>query len=57
MKRPSPITRIALGLSCLSATLVLVAATLGLVPDQRVAVSEKRRALAETIAINCSHFQ
>jgi diguanylate cyclase (GGDEF)-like protein/PAS domain S-box-containing protein len=56
MKRLTPITRIAFGLACLATTLLLAGALVGLVPDVRSAVVEKRRALAETLAINCSIF-
>ncbi|MGD9126931.1 MAG: diguanylate cyclase [Planctomycetia bacterium] len=54
MKNPSPIIRIVFGLVCLSATLLLIAASIGLFPDPQSEVIEKRRALAEMFAVNCS---
>lgn len=56
MKQITHITRIAVGLTCLSVSLVLVAATLGLVPSRRDSIVEGRRTLSETIAVNCSLF-
>ncbi len=56
MKRLAPITRIAFGLSCVSVSLLLASATVGIIPDRRTATVEKRRAIAETLAVNCSLF-
>ncbi len=50
----STIFRIALALSSLATSVVLVAATVGLVPDRDSAVIEGRVALVESLAIQCS---
>ncbi len=47
-------TRIAIGLSGLLVTLLLLASFIGLVPEPEIAIRDGRAALAETIAINSS---
>ena len=54
MKGLSAKARIALGLVGLMVSLVLIASTLDLVPDRRLAMREARAALAEVIAVNTS---
>ena len=54
MRRFSATARIALSLACLSLSVLLVARTLGLIPDTRTAVMEGRARLCEWIAIHAS---
>lgn len=54
MKRLSATARIALGLSCLTVSVLLAAQTCGLIPDHRVPVTKGRAALCEAMAINFS---
>ncbi|MCA9023407.1 MAG: hypothetical protein KDA74_24830, partial [Planctomycetaceae bacterium] len=54
MNRISATFRIALGISSLSVSIVLLAATVGLVPDRRTAVVDGRANLCETLAVKCS---
>ncbi|MFT5445159.1 MAG: PAS domain S-box-containing protein [Gammaproteobacteria bacterium] len=56
MKNLSAKARIALGLVGLMVSLVLIAATLDLVPDRDMAMREGRAALAEVIAVNTSNW-
>ncbi|MFO7903419.1 MAG: diguanylate cyclase [Planctomycetota bacterium] len=56
MKLWTPVTRIALGLSCVSVSLLLTGVTLGLVPDERSAAMAKRVSLAEALAVDFSLF-
>ena len=46
--------RISIGLTCLSASVLLVAVFIGMVPDRRVAVLDGRRKLCEAVAVNSS---
>ena len=52
----SATSRITIGLASLAASVVLFAQTIGLIPDQRIAIMEGRQALSEATAINCSLF-
>ena len=54
MKRLSSRFHLALGLSSLLLSIVLLAIYLGLVPDRDHAVRASRATLAETIAVSCS---
>ena len=54
MKRLTAATRIALCMSILSTSALLLAKAAGLVPDHRSAILQGRIALSEALAINCS---
>ncbi len=56
MKRPSPIIRIAFGLSCLASAIILTAASFELVPDTNKATAKQHRIFAEMLAIDGSLF-
>ncbi|MBR9909146.1 MAG: response regulator [Gammaproteobacteria bacterium] len=53
---PSPKARIALGLSSIAVSLLLVAGLVGLIPNKDALVMEGRAAVAEAIAVNTSVF-
>jgi diguanylate cyclase (GGDEF)-like protein/PAS domain S-box-containing protein len=53
MIRLSAITRISLGVACLTLTALLAAQLLGLLPDAEQAVLDGRRALCEAVAVQC----
>jgi diguanylate cyclase (GGDEF)-like protein/PAS domain S-box-containing protein/putative nucleotidyltransferase with HDIG domain len=54
MKRFSATSLISLGLTFLTVSLLLTAQSLGLVPDERVAVAKSRAQLCEMLAAQCS---
>ena len=54
MRRLSATMQIAVGLGCLSMTVLLVAQLLGLIPDSQAATLQGRKALCVATAINCS---
>ena len=56
MKRLSARCHIALGLTCLLVSLILIALFVGLIPDRVGAIRQGRTALAEVIAANSSVF-
>ena len=56
MYRITATARIALGLACLSVSVILTASTLGLVPDRRAIVTQERSKLCELIAISLSQY-
>ncbi len=55
MPRISPAARIGLGLVSLTVGILFVVSALGLIPDRRQAVLEKRKALSEAMAIHFSY--
>ena len=54
MKSVSTATRLSISLACLTASVLLAAQSLGLVPDGQAAALKGRKDLCETIAIYCS---
>ncbi len=54
MFRSSATIRIAMGVSSLSVSVVMLAATLGLIRDPKPAVLQGRAALCESVAVSCS---
>jgi diguanylate cyclase (GGDEF)-like protein len=52
--RLSPGVRMSVGLACLTVTVLLLAAFLGLIPDHDKALQQGRRQLCEASAIHCS---
>ncbi len=56
MHRFSSIVRITVALTFLSITVLLCAQTIGLIPDQRVAIAQGRISLSESLAIQCSRM-
>src|SRR3954470_11666395 len=54
MKRLSAATRIAIGITCLTLSLLLAAQGLGVIPSQSDATLKGRKELCESLAIHCS---
>ncbi len=55
MRRSSPFARISVGLVSLTISILFVLSMLGLIPDRRLDILEKRRALSEEMAIHFSY--
>jgi diguanylate cyclase (GGDEF)-like protein/putative nucleotidyltransferase with HDIG domain/PAS domain S-box-containing protein len=53
MRRISSVTRIAVGLTCLTVTMLLAAQSLGLLPDAQRAALNGRRSLCEAVTVEC----
>ncbi len=54
MKRFSAATRVSVGITCLTLSLLLAAQGLGVIPNSTDATIKSRKNLCETLAINCS---
>src|SRR4051812_9392281 len=54
MKRLSAATRISIGITCLTMSLLLAAQGLGVIPSQSDATIKSRKELCESLAIHCS---
>ncbi|MGB5326153.1 MAG: hypothetical protein WBN40_12110, partial [Pseudomonadales bacterium] len=51
----SPLTRISIGLTMLTISILLIADLLGLVPNQNSAELQSRKAISESLAVQVSH--
>ncbi|MCR9118094.1 MAG: hypothetical protein NXI22_14250, partial [bacterium] len=54
IKLVSATTRVTIGLLCMTASIWLLAYSIGLFPDSQPPVSDGRNALCENVAFNCS---
>src|SRR5688572_19011888 len=54
MKRFSAATRISIGITCLTLSLLLAAQGLGVIPNANDAIIKGRKELCESLAIHCS---
>src|SRR5436190_23507858 len=54
MRRFSAATRISIGITCLTLSLVLAAQGLGIIPNAGDATIRGRKQLCESLAVNCS---